>query len=60
MAEATKVCMICAKPSEASICDSCKNQIQGEAADKKIKVENRVKIGSEIEKDKIVRTQIKK
>ncbi len=55
MTEKKKVCMICAKPSETSICESCKARIQGEAAEKKIKVEKKVMIGSEVEKDKIVK-----
>jgi len=52
MTEKKKLCMVCAKPSEASICDSCKAQIQGEAADKKQKMEKAVRVGSEVEKDK--------
>ncbi len=55
MSEKKKVCMICGKPSESSICESCKAQIQGEAAEKKIKVEKQVMVGSEVEKDRIVR-----
>jgi hypothetical protein len=55
MPEKKKVCMICGKPSESSICESCKAQVQGEAAEKKIKVEKQVRVGSEVEKDKIVR-----
>ncbi len=51
MTEKKKLCMVCAKPSEASICDSCKAQIQGEAADKKRKMEKTVEVGSEVEKD---------
>lgn len=47
-----KVCMICGKPSEASICDSCKAQIQGEALDKKQKIEREVRINPDIEKEK--------
>jgi predicted amidophosphoribosyltransferase len=46
------LCMVCAKPSESSICDSCKSQIQGEAADKKQKMEKSVSVGSEVEKDR--------
>lgn len=55
MTEKKKVCMICAKPSESSICESCKAQIQGEAAEKKIKVEKKVMVGSEVEKDRLVK-----
>lgn len=46
------LCMVCAKPSETSICDSCKKQIQGEAADKKQKIEKQVRVGSEVIKDR--------
>lgn len=52
MSEKKKVCMICGKPSEASICDSCKAQVQGEAIDKKKKMEKEVRVGDEIEKDR--------
>jgi len=52
MKEKKKVCMVCGKPSEASICDSCKAQIQGEALDKKQRTEMEVRIGPEIEKEK--------
>ncbi|MEQ9619516.1 MAG: hypothetical protein RIG61_10125 [Deltaproteobacteria bacterium] len=55
MTEKKRVCMICGKPSEASICESCKAQIQGEAAEKKIKAEKQAAVGSEVEKDKIVK-----
>lgn len=55
MTEKKKVCMLCGKPSEVSICESCKAQVQGEAAEKKIKVEKKVMVGSEVEKDKIVK-----
>lgn len=55
MPEKKKVCMICGMPSESSICESCKAGIQGEAAEKKIKVEKQVMIGSEVEKDRIVK-----
>jgi hypothetical protein len=53
------VCMICGKPSEASICDECKAKIQGEAAGEKQKIEKQVKVGPEVEKDKIVRKHIR-
>jgi hypothetical protein len=52
MKEKKKVCMVCGKPSGASICDSCKAQIQGEALDKKQRIEREVRIGHEIEKEK--------
>jgi hypothetical protein len=54
-----KVCMICGKPSEASICDECKAKIQGEAAGEKQKIEKQVKVGAEVEKDKIAKKQIR-
>ncbi len=60
MAEKKKVCMICGKPSESSICETCKAQIQGEAAGEKQKIEKQVKVGSEVEKDRIVKKQIEK
>ena len=44
--------MICGKLSEVSICDSCKAQIQGEAIDKKQKIDREVRIGQEMEKEK--------
>ena len=52
MSEKKKVCMVCGKPSEVSICDPCKAQIQGEAIDKKQKIEREVRIGPEVEKEK--------
>ncbi len=52
MSEKKRVCMICGKPSEVSICDACKAQIQGEAIDKKQKIEREVRIGPEVEKEK--------
>ena len=52
MSEKKKVCMVCGKPSEVSICDVCKAQIQGEAMDKKQKIEREVRIGPEVEKEK--------
>lgn len=54
-----KVCMICGKPSEASICEECKAKIQGEAAGEKQKIEKQVKVGSEVEKDRIVKKQLR-
>jgi hypothetical protein len=55
MSERKKVCMICGKPSEVSICDACKAQIQGEALDKKRKIEKQVRVGPEVEKEKIIK-----
>ncbi|MGH7901990.1 MAG: hypothetical protein ACRENZ_09660 [Thermodesulfobacteriota bacterium] len=55
MSEKKKVCMICGKPSDVSICDTCKAQIQGEALDKKQKIEKDVRIGEEVEKERIIK-----
>ena len=52
MSEKRRVCMICGKPSEVSICDSCRAQVQGEAIGKKQKIERQVRIGPETEKEK--------
>ncbi len=52
MPEKKRVCMVCGKPSEVSICDACKAQIHGEAMDQKQKIEKEVRIGPEVEKDK--------
>lgn len=60
MAEKKKVCMLCGKDSEESICESCKSNVQGEAAYKKQKMEKQVKVGSEVEKDKIVKKHLEK
>ena len=58
MSEKQKKCMLCGMPSEESICESCKSNVQGEAAHKKQKMEKQVKVGSEIEKDKIVKKHL--
>lgn len=55
MTEKKKVCMLCGKPSDASICDACKANVQGEALGEKKKIEKQVKVGSEVEKDKLTR-----
>jgi len=55
MSEKKKGCMICGKPSDVSICDTCKAQIQGEALDKKQKIEKDVRIGEEVEKERIIK-----
>ena len=52
MSEGSKVCMICGKKSDDMICESCKAKVQGEAADKKMKVEQSVRVGEEIEANK--------
>jgi hypothetical protein len=52
MVEKKKVCMICGKPSEVSICDSCKAKIQGEAIDRKQKIDREARIGPDVEKEK--------
>jgi hypothetical protein len=56
--EKKKVCMICGKPSESSICDECKAKIQGEAAGEKEKLEKQVRVGSEVEKDRLVKKHL--
>ncbi len=60
MTEKKKVCMICGKQSEASICDECKAKIQWDAVGEKQKVEKQVKVGSEVEKDRRVKKQMEK
>jgi len=55
MSERKKVCMLCGKPSEESICETCKNNVQGEALKKKKHMEKGVSVGSEVEKDKVVK-----
>lgn len=59
MSEKKKVCMICGKPSVSSICDECKSKVQGEAAGEKQKAEKQVQIGSEVEKDRIVKKHMR-
>ena len=58
--EKKKVCMICGKPSESSICDECKAKIQGEAAGEKQKIEKQARVGSEVQKDRLVKKHIEK
>ena len=55
MSEDKKKCMLCGKPSNDSICETCKANVQGEAAEKKIKVEKSVSVGEQIEADKKVK-----
>lgn len=52
MSEKTKRCMVCGKPSEQTICETCKANIQGESLDKKMRVEKKVQVGEEILKKK--------
>lgn len=52
MTEKKKVCMVCGKPSEMTICESCKADIQGEALDKKQKIDKTVKIDPDVLKRK--------
>ena len=52
MSEKTKRCMVCGKPSEETICETCKANIQGESLDKKMRVEKKVQVGEEILKKK--------
>ncbi len=60
MSEKQKKCMLCGMPSQESICESCKSNVQAEAAHKKQKMEKQVQVGSEVEKDKIVKKHIDK
>ena len=52
MAEKKRVCMICGRPSEISICESCKAHVQGEVLEKKQRVEKEVRVGQEAEIEK--------
>ena len=52
MSEGKKVCIICGKESTELVCESCGAKVQGEAADKKMKVEQSVRVGEEIEAKK--------
>lgn len=58
MSEKQKKCMLCGMPSDDSICDPCKSNVRGEAAQKKQKIEKQVKSKSEAEIDKIVKKQM--
>ena len=40
-------CMICGLPSQSSICQSCSAKVQGEAVDKKQKIEKKVRTEKE-------------
>lgn len=53
MSKSKKVCVICGKESTDLVCESCSAKVQGEAADKKMKVEQSVRVGEEIEAKKI-------
>ena len=55
MTKKKKVCMLCGKPSDVSICDACKANVQGEAIGEKQKIEKQVRVGSEVEKDRLTR-----
>ena len=55
MTEKKKVCMLCGKPSDASICDACKANVQGEALGEKRKIEKRASVVSEVDKDRLTR-----
>lgn len=55
--EKKKVCMLCGKPSDVSICDACKAQVQGEAAGEKQRIEKQVRVDSEVEADRLTRTK---
>ncbi|MEZ4546976.1 MAG: hypothetical protein R3B51_04330 [Thermodesulfobacteriota bacterium] len=55
MTEKKKVCMLCGKPSDASICDACKANVQGEALGEKKKIEKQASVVSEADKDRLTR-----
>lgn len=55
MTEKKKVCMLCGKPSDTSICDACKANVQGEALGEKRKVGKQVSVVSEVDKDRLTR-----
>lgn len=45
--------MVCGKPSEQTICEACKAEIQGEALNKKIKIDKNVPLSElPVKKDK--------
>ena len=52
MAEKKRVCMICGRPSEVSICESCTASVQGEVLERKQRVEKEVRVGQEAEIEK--------
>jgi|GEM_PF-762523 len=58
MSEKQKKCMLCGMPSEESICESCKSNVQGEAAHKKQNMEKQVKSSSEADIDKRIKKQM--
>lgn len=53
MPEKEKKCMLCGKPSNESICEPCKAAVQGEAADKKIKIGKSVNIDMQVKADEL-------
>jgi len=53
MPEKEKKCMLCGKLSTESICESCKVKVQGEAAEKKIKIDKSVETHMEVKADKL-------
>ena len=40
-------CMICGQPAQRSICEACTAKVQGEAVDKKQKIEKKVRTEKE-------------
>ena len=60
MSEKQKKCMLCGMPSQDSICENCKSNVQGEAAHKKQNVEKKVKSSSEADIDRRIKKQIEK
>ena len=53
MPEKVKKCMLCGKPSTESICEPCKAAVQGEAAEKKIKIDKSVNTELQVKADKL-------
>ena len=53
MPEKVKKCMLCGKPSTESICEPCKASVQGEAAEKKIKIDKSVNTELQVKADKL-------
>ncbi|MCL4244074.1 MAG: hypothetical protein KJ002_02935 [Candidatus Dadabacteria bacterium] len=55
MTDKKKVCMLCGKPSDASICDACKANVQGEALGENKKIQKQASVVSEVDKDRLTR-----
>ena len=58
--EKKKVCMLCGRPSDDIICDACKADIQGEALEKKRRIDKGVRVDREVpEKEELKETRKK-